>query len=130
MPLNGRLAVVQEGDGGWRLSLSRAEVPVIVGHLPQSVASRLVALAAGLPNEAKEVLTARSHAAWTASETAFGRALTSALCELSELWGALSELIGQALALSDEVLLAVEAEGPGPRALPWELLHVSPEASS
>lgn len=127
MPLNGRLTVVEEVDGSWRLSLTRPESAAVTGRLGPETAAALVALAGGLPTVAKEVLTARSHAAWTASETAFGRALAAALCEQGELWGAVSELVGQALAMGDEVLLAVEAEGEGPRGLPWELLHASPE---
>ena len=128
MPLNARLAVVEEVDGGWRLTVSRADGPPgVSGQLGLDVVARLVAMAEALPSEAKGVLTARAHAAWTASETAFGRALTAALCELSEVWGAICEVVAAALALGDEVLLAVEADSASARGLPWELLHLSPE---
>lgn len=127
MPLNARLTVIEEVDGGWRLTLSRPDATPAAGQLGLDVVARLVAQSEALPSEARGVLTARAHAAWTASETALGRALTSALCELSEVWGGIGEVINQALALGDEVLLAVETQGRTAGDMPWELLHVSPE---
>lgn len=114
-------------DGAWRLLLHRPGEAPEVDTLPPDEVAALCASAARLPLTPPAVLTPAAAQTWTRREQEVGGALARALAARASLWASLWRHLGAAWDRGEIAVLAISAQDPIARALPWELLAAGPD---